>query len=90
MRDTRYKVVLDTIREEMPDVLLCDGFDEALIGVCVRFGQEPIAAYDYEKYLEILMRGGMNREEATEYFDFNVIGAWVGERTPCFLMVPRS
>ena len=27
----------------------------------------------------------MSSDEATEYFDFNVVGAWVGESTPVFL-----
>jgi hypothetical protein len=27
----------------------------------------------------------MSWEEAVEYFDFNVAGAWVGESTPVFL-----
>ena len=29
----------------------------------------------------------MSHEEAQEYFDFNVIGAWVGEGTPIFIEV---
>jgi hypothetical protein len=30
-------------------------------------------------------RDGMSREDAEEYFDFNVAGAWVGEGMPVFL-----
>ena len=30
-------------------------------------------------------RDGMSYDEAMEYFDFNVQGAWVGENTPIFL-----
>ena len=68
------------------DVLLADGFDGAFIGVCSRFGMEPVAAYDRDKCLEVLVqRDGMSYEEAVEYFDFNVIGAWVGDQTPVFL-----
>ena len=29
-------------------------------------------------------RDGMSDEEAVEYFEFNVTGAWVGENTPIF------
>jgi len=68
------------------DVLLADGFEEAFIGMCTRFGMEPVAAYDRDKCLEVLVqRAGMSYEEAVEYFDFNVIGAWVGDQTPVFL-----
>ena len=55
----------------------------------VGFGYQfnyPVAVYDKEKCLEILTeRDGMSWEEAVEYFDFNVAGAWVGESTPVFL-----
>ena len=32
----------------------------------------------------------MSDEEAMEYFDFNVIGAWVGEHTPVFLELIKT
>jgi hypothetical protein len=30
-------------------------------------------------------RDGMHEEEAEEYFEFNVAGAWVGHGTPVFV-----
>lgn len=73
--------------DESADVLLADGFDAAFLGVLERFGMEPISVYDRAKCIEILMtRDGMTDEEAEEYFSFNVTGAWVGERTPAFLI----
>ena len=30
-------------------------------------------------------RDGMTQEEALEFFEFNVVGAWVGEQTPIFV-----
>jgi hypothetical protein len=36
--------------------------------------------------LEIMIeRDGMTYEEAREYFDFNILGAWMGEFTPIFI-----
>jgi hypothetical protein len=29
---------------------------------------------------------GMDEEEAIEYMQFNMMGAWVGETTPVFLL----
>ena len=75
-------VTREQLAEEDPDILFCDGFDEALIGVCHRFN-DSFALYDRKKVIEILMRD-MSREEAEEYFSFNVIGAWVGDYTPAF------
>jgi len=31
----------------------------------------------------------MTWEEAEEYFEFNQMGAWVGDSTPCFLIGPQ-
>ena len=73
------------------EMLTADGFDDAIIGVSERFGRSPIIAYDKDKCIQILMdRDGMDYEEAMEFFDFNVIGAWVGEGTPEFITVKDS
>ena len=71
------------LSEEYPDLLKADGFDEAVIGVVERLGTQAIC-YDTEKVIEILMRD-MSEEEAWEYFQYNIAGAWVGEHTPFFL-----
>ena len=70
------------------DILFCDGLDHALLGVALRFGQEPVACYSLPRVLSGFVAEGMSPEEAQEYFDFNVIGAWVGEMTPCFVDTP--
>jgi hypothetical protein len=42
--------------------------------------------YSRKRCIEVLMSDGiMEYEDATEYFDYNVIGAYVGENTPVFL-----
>lgn len=70
----------------MEELLLADGFEAALIGTGERCGQPTIAVYDREKCIEVLeKRDGMTQEEANEFFEFNVVGAWVGEQTPIFV-----
>ena len=72
--------------DELQDVLLCDGLEKAFLGLCYRFGQKPIAVYDRDKIIKIYReRDGMTYEEAEEFFEFNVIGAWVGDQTPAFI-----
>ena len=66
-------------------MLKADGFDEAIIGVARRCSQPDLLAYSVTKCLEILMEDGMTYEEAQEYFEFNVAGAWVGEETPVWV-----
>ena len=65
--------------------MIMDGFDDCIAGVVQRYGQPTIVCYDKEKVLEQLMDDGMTDEEAVEYFEYNQIGAWVGEQTPCFI-----
>ena len=65
------------------EMLTADGLDAAIIGVGARCGQPDIVAYDVEKVLEILVaRDGMSYEEALEFYEFNIEGAWVGDQTP--------
>lgn len=45
----------EQIAEFNPKALLCDGFDDAIIGIADRFSMEPVVAYDTIKILDILM-----------------------------------
>jgi hypothetical protein len=66
------------------NILYADGFDKALIGTEKSHGQPTIAVYDRDKCINILAED-MPYEEAVEYFEFNVAGAFVGEQTPIFV-----
>lgn len=70
---------------EPPTLLIMDGYDDCIIGICTRFGQEPIVAYDHAKVIAKLMAEGLTEEDAEEWFQFNQIGGWHGEQTPCFI-----
>ena len=67
------------------ELMVMDGFNDCIVGVVERFGQPPIVCYDKERVIESLESDGMEKDEAHEFFDFNQIGAWMGELTPCFL-----
>ena len=66
------------------EALFADGFDDAIIGVAQQFNIMSVA-YNRDKCIEILMKD-MDQLEAIEYFEFNVIGAYVGEQTPTFIL----
>ena len=68
-------------------MIAVEGHDNAVIGVCYRFGwSEPILAYSVTTIIKNLMESGeCSEEEAREFYDFNIIGAWVGEQTPVFV-----
>ncbi len=74
--------IVDTLEEMNPNALLYDGFDEALVGIIARCGTEPLALYDRNKCIQILMDKGASHEEAEDYFCYNVEGCWAGPNTP--------
>lgn len=74
--------VRDEIAEANPDAIMWDGMDEAAIGIAGRCGKPILVVYDYEKCIQAVMKQGLTYEQAMEYVDFNIVGAWVGEHTP--------
>lgn len=74
--------------EETP--LKLDGYSEALLGVVERFNTEFLL-YDKGKIIEHLIKEGeMEEEDAEEYFNFNMLGSWVGDGTPAYLIIKES
>lgn len=68
-------------------VLMADGFEDALVGYVQQFNT-ILALYDRGKCIEILMkRDGMSEDEAEEFFEFNVQGAYAGAHTPAFATI---
>jgi len=62
-----------------------DGYDEAIIGPASIWRdstQVSVLVYDAEKIREILMRDGMDAEEAREFIEFNIEGGYIGIETP--------
>ena len=63
--------------------LRADGFNQAIIGNEYKTNR---VVYSIERMLQILIdRDGMSMEEAIEFFDFNIGGAYVGEMTPMYV-----
>lgn len=90
----------EEIAEINPEALVCDGFDEAIIGLAERINLGPVVAYSTEKVIEILMKDmevgkedlgkgesieDLRYQMAYEYFEYNIKGAWMGEFTPIFI-----
>lgn len=66
-------------------MLKIDGHDDAILGpACIWRGSSrvDVLVYDAELIRENLMRGGMTSEDAREFIEFNIEGAYVGEGTP--------
>jgi hypothetical protein len=59
-------------------------YDEAIIGVVEKAGGESVIAYDTQIILSILERS-MPIEEAQEFFEYNILGAYMGDKTPVYI-----
>ena len=79
-------MTLQEILEIYPDeeILKADGFDRAVIGI------EPDSmrlVYDRNLMFDILVTDQeMDPDDAIEYLDFNVYCAYVGEKTPIYIL----
>ena len=62
-----------------------DHYDAAIIGPALVWRDQQqvgVLVYDAEKIREILMRDGMDAEEAREFIEFNIEGGYLGIDTP--------
>jgi hypothetical protein len=70
--------IIEIIESYGEETLFADGFDEAIIGIDLNSMR---VIYSISKCIEVLMED-MEEIDAIEHFDYNVFGAWVGEKTP--------
>jgi len=67
-------------------MLKADGLDDAIIGVGHRCGEPTVVVYDIDLSIQAVQRE-LKCEiwEAVEYFNFNILGSYIGEHTPIFV-----
>ena len=77
---------IEIIKELYPDetFLIADGFDDAIIGVD---DNNLKIVYDIDEVINILIRDGMEVDDAIEFYEYNIAGSYVGENTPSFIRV---
>jgi hypothetical protein len=80
----KYNTVNIEINEE-DELVSMDGYDDCIVGIVEQFGKPPILCYDKLLVIQKMVGAGSSYEDAEEYFEYNQIGAYVGESTPCFL-----
>ena len=82
LKDYEYSVrdeLVDNFDDE--ELLFADGFDDAILGVC---SSSYRVIYSVEEMIRILMDEGMEYIDAIEHLSFNVVNAYVGEKTPIY------
>lgn len=78
----------ELISELNPDALFIDGFDDAIIGITERHDIGALVVYSEEKIINKLIEDmdddGEDEKElmAIEYYEYNILGSWVGENGP--------
>lgn len=79
-------MTLDEILDYYPEeeLLKADGFDDAVIGIDP---ESMRLVYDRNKMFDILVKQDMSMEEAVEYLEFNTFCAYVGEKTPIYILI---
>lgn len=80
------------ILEDVEEALFVDGFDDAIVGFCVNSGR---VIYSVNGCVETLLtqyadEEQMSREDALEWVWYNVIGSYVGDKTPIFMQDVES
>ena len=62
--------------------ILLDGYDEAIVGVTL---DKTRLIYSSSKIIEMLVRDGMDEDQAFEFFEYNIYGSKIKD-CPLFLM----
>ena len=78
--------LMEILAEE--ECLTADGFDEALVGCS--YGANVVAVYDVNKMVGVLVEEGMDGDDALDHLNYNVIGAYVGEKTPIYICLDED
>ena len=83
--------VREMVDELAEGAMLVTNYDDCIIGIGHRIGLPPLVVYDKAKIISKLIEDDhMNPEEAEEYFNYNILGSYVGEATPIFTDILKT
>ena len=82
----KYQRVVELLEASDNTALTVDGHDSAILGLCWASGA-PRVVYSVQTILNDLVKQGMSPNEAREFYEFNIEGAYVGEQTPLFVEI---
>jgi len=78
--------LIEELSEICPEATTFDGLDEAIIALADN-GVGVIAVYDNNAMVKIIMKDGMDEEEAQEYIDYNIVRSlpYMGDYKPVII-----
>lgn len=86
---TRRQAIEQIALEREEAVIFADGLDDAIIGHTFDFGPSGYVmrvVYGFDEVIETLMKTGpMSYDDAVEFFNFNIGGAYIGPNQPLYL-----
>ena len=65
-------------------MMIMDGFDDCVLGISYGVDVDTRVVYSQRKVIDKLISQGMTEDEAQEYFDFNMLGAYINDPMPVF------
>lgn len=65
------------------EIIFADGHDNAIVG----FNDNGCVVYNQLRVIENLAESGMDHDDAIEFFDYNIAGDYLGEKTPVFIVL---
>jgi len=79
--------IREAIADVYPHVLFLSEteYDHAIVGVVENSSGLSVVAYDTKQIVNILTERLGSEDDAREWFDYNIIGAYMGEGTPVFI-----
>ncbi len=91
-----FPMTMEDIGDAFPAILKPDGYEDTCLGVTL--GANPVAVFSDNEIIGMIFEDMLENDDhslyesedemytsAVEFFNFNIIGAWVGEKTPGFI-----
>lgn len=85
MITSRVQDPFEDLMNANPESLLADGLEAAYLGYVINTHCRPVAVYDSNECVRIMMRDGMTEEEAVQYLDLHTFCSYTGANGPLFV-----
>lgn len=77
--------IVKRMNEINPMAMFPDGLEKAIVGIVTRPGLPQLFLLSSKKCISLLKGQGMSAAEASEFFEYNILTAYMGENTPVYL-----
>ena len=85
--------IIEDFGEDFQDGFLflapAEHFDSAILGLTRNAKSEVVVVYDKDLIMDNLTKD-MSYEEAEEYFEYNIAGSYMGEKTPLYVTLLKN